>query len=340
MISLRTKSNNICDLKIMLERLSKYLNCDISSFHIEVHKTGVWGNTLYKIKTYEKKFLYKQFNAFDDVSITYNPPKVSPEKRLETSIYIQNLAFSNIGMGNVIIPQIYVASDVSYIMEYIDSSYTLKELLDSGNTISKLKDFGKSIAKFHSKCVDSIGVNMMLKYKMNLQYKPPKNIKLNDEELYIYRILKSECFSSKFPSVLIHGDLNAKNILVTKNSEIVLIDFEHAGLGKRVYDIAYMIADIVISLSLYPYRKEYIYIITTFLLDYINESKLDIKELSFLWGHVGVQILYRLTGPSAIFWTQYFSKIQLEKLEFIGKKLLTTHFSINEIYSTLNFVIL
>ena len=72
---------------------------------------------------------------------------------------------------------------------------------------------------------------------------------------------------------------------------------------------------------------------------YIEESIPSVFELTSLWNHVAVQILYRLTGPSALVWTSYFSEISLKKMYDVGMRMLGNDFVLSNILSSLDYFI-
>lgn len=124
-----------------------------------------------------------------------------------------------------------------------------------------------------------------------------------------------------------------------ESGEFGIIDFEHSGIGKRVYDLAYLVAEFVIAAIAYPKQRVYRYCIVEFLLAYIEESIPSVFELTSLWNHVAVQILYRLTGPSALVWTSYFSEISLKKMYDVGMRMLGNDFVLSNILSSLDYFI-
>lgn len=330
------------ELREVIEQISVIFCVNINEINVFPHETGVWGNTLYEIKIPNYHFLYKQFHSFDDVTISYNPPNVSVEKRVKNSVFFQELALNAMKCKSIIIPKIRLTSRNSFVMDYLDGGSSLKLLLDSGEYVVNMNCLGRAIAQFHniSKCeMNRLEFNDLLLYKIRIQYNYDLVEGLTSKKKEIYDELHHELLNLNSSFCFVHGDLNAKNIIVMESGEFGIIDFEHSGIGKRVYDLAYLVAEFVIAAIAYPKQRVYRYCIVEFLLGYIEESIPSVFELTSLWNHVAVQILYRLTGPSALVWTSYFSEISLKKMYDVGMRMLGNDFVLSNILSSLDYFI-
>lgn len=306
---------------------------------ISKNDSGVWGNILYKLIIPEKTFLYKEFIRFDLTTINYSPPSVLPSKRLEISVRMQQVAIKSITDSTIFVPRIITVSKTSFIMEFLEPSINLKQLLDSGDSIPNLAPLGRAIAQFqNSNKNDKFAKfqdNEMLRYKINIQYTPHQSLKLTPEECHIYKELYDEILKIEEDLPIVHGDFNSKNIVILNNDKLGIIDFEHSGSSNRIYDLVYLIADVVIALILYPEKVVYTNSIIEFLDAYFMEANLSSNTFKSFWGHIGVQLLYRITGPSSMTWTSYFpdeAKINIKK---VGKFLLKQQFTIKNIKQVL-----
>lgn len=103
--------------------------------------------------------------------------------------------------------------------------------------------------------------------------------------------------------------------------------------------MAYLVAEFVIALILYPKEMSYRYCIVEFLSAYVKESIQSISGLIYLWNHVAVQILYGLTGPFASAWTSYFSKKNLKQLYNVGMRMFGNDFVLSNALDSLEFFI-
>ena len=142
---------------------------------------------------------------------------------------------------SIIIPKIRLTSRNSFVMDYLDGGSSLKLLLDSGEYVVNMNCLGRAIAQFHniSKCeMNRLEFNDLLLYKIRIQYKYDLVEGLTSKKKEIYDELHHELLNLNSSFCFVHGDLNAKNIIVMESGEFGIIDFEHSGIGKRVYDLA------------------------------------------------------------------------------------------------------
>ncbi len=126
LLDLNIERISMSDLVKAVEQISNVFNTDVNNINVSPHKTDVWGNALYKIITPNNHFLYKEFHSFAVVDIMYNPPKVSPENRLKTSVIMQKLVSNAIRVTNIKISKIRFKFTRSFVMDYLDNSLDLK----------------------------------------------------------------------------------------------------------------------------------------------------------------------------------------------------------------------
>lgn len=97
---------------------------------------------------------------------------------------------------------------------------------------------------------------------------------------------------------LVHGDFSPKNMLVQKNGEIVLIDFEVAHWGNPVFDLAYCLGHLMLKAwHLKMHQTEILGLIRVFLSNYSGEVK-------NLLPHLGLMLLARMDGKSPVNYIQ------------------------------------
>ncbi|MGX7149760.1 phosphotransferase [Enterococcus ureasiticus] len=324
------------------EQVADALHIDSGVIEVSPHKSGVWGNILFEIEAPKCHLLYKEFLPFTAVEIAYNPPNITPEKRLKTSVSMQNFARNNVHVIGVEIPKVIVEFPRSFLMDYIEEGLDLKYFLDNGLKIYNPKALGEAIAEFHNSSVpknDVIETNELLLYKIGIQYCTDLIDGLTDQHRKIYKQLYSELLNFDDSFVPIHGDFNGKNILIDQSGMLGIIDFEHSGMGKCVYDLSYFVAEVVIAAIIRPEKISYRQYIEKFLVAYVKKSKQLESELDSLWSHVAVQMLYRLTGPSAYAWTKYFSTENLDKINRIGVRMIGCNFVLSDISNELKILI-
>lgn len=92
---------------------------------------------------------------------------------------------------------------------------------------------------------------------------------------------------------LVHGDFSPKNILVKKDNDVVLIDFEVAHWGNPVFDLAYCIGHLMLKGWYLKKPEEILKLVKVFL------SAYDC-EVSNLIPHLGLMLLARMDGKSRV----------------------------------------
>jgi thiamine kinase-like enzyme len=92
---------------------------------------------------------------------------------------------------------------------------------------------------------------------------------------------------------LVHGDYSPKNMLVDKDENIVLIDFEVAHWGNPVFDVAYCIGHLMLKGWHMERQRASLKLIEVFLVKYATEVKNIIP-------HLGLMLLARIDGKSPV----------------------------------------
>lgn len=92
---------------------------------------------------------------------------------------------------------------------------------------------------------------------------------------------------------LVHGDFSPKNMLIKKDENIVLIDFEVAHWGNPVFDVAYCLGHLLLKGYYHKQPFEVFKLIEMFLTAYG-------KEVNNLTPHIGLMLLARMDGKSPV----------------------------------------
>ncbi len=92
---------------------------------------------------------------------------------------------------------------------------------------------------------------------------------------------------------LVHGDFSPKNILVKKDNNIVLIDFEAAHWGNPVFDLAYCIGHLMLKGWYLKKQEEILKLTEVFLAVYG-------REVNNFIPHLGLMLLVRMDGKSPV----------------------------------------
>ncbi|QEC73993.1 phosphotransferase [Arachidicoccus ginsenosidivorans] len=110
---------------------------------------------------------------------------------------------------------------------------------------------------------------------------------------------------------LLHGDLNSRNVIInSKDNSFGVIDFEQSHVGNPIYDLAYILSEVYMAClyhgidmdaTMHRLIQAYTKSNTTFDL---KNHWVEFKK------HLGVQILYRLHGPSKASWSFYMTDMK------------------------------
>ena len=92
---------------------------------------------------------------------------------------------------------------------------------------------------------------------------------------------------------LVHGDFSPKNMLIEKEDNVVLIDFEVAHWGNPVFDVAYCISHLMLKGWHLKKHTEILELIEVFLAAYS-------REVNNLIPHLGLMLLARMDGKSPV----------------------------------------
>ena len=92
---------------------------------------------------------------------------------------------------------------------------------------------------------------------------------------------------------LVHGDFSPKNILVGKDDNVMLIDFEVAHWGNPIFDLAYCIGHLMLKGWYLKKHKEILKLIEVFLAVYR-------RKVNNLIPHLGLMLLARMDGKSPV----------------------------------------
>jgi len=126
---------------------------------------------------------------------------------------------------------------------------------------------------------------------------------------------------SKNKKTLIHGDFSPKNILIGKDSPVIL-DAETACWGDPVFDLAFCNNHIILkSILNFEIKDKYISLSKCFLDTYISFLNWENKDefIERFLSLVPIFILARLDGKSPV---EYFQKGHIERSRGLAKKLI------------------
>lgn len=186
-----------------------------------------------------------------------------------------------------------------YIMESAEEgAQTWKEILMHGNlSITIAENAGYLLSEIHLRSNDMDAGN---------------KIKFQDQTYFVQLRIEPfhRCLMQRYPDLaseiqelideltlqkicLVHGDFSPKNMLLEKENNILLIDFEVAHWGNPVFDIAYCVGHLMLKGWFLKKQQEFLELIEAFLRAYGS-------KINNLMPHLGLMLLARMDGKSPI----------------------------------------
>ncbi|MCU4677554.1 aminoglycoside phosphotransferase family protein [Catenovulum sp. 2E275] len=269
-------------------------------------------NSILKLNAGNRDYYFKQY--LDGVhNETYSHiPNLPANVRMNLAVEVQQLANKIVrNLANVNVPDILHVDEVSnsFLMESAVSNDSFYSTLESGDLkFGPINSLAFFLASFHSSTFRSHdnkaeSRNRVFRdFKLKIQY---EDIALLFDENTANKIIECVAAYKQTNDCILHGDLNSRNILTT-NDEISVIDFEQSHTGSPVYDVAYILCEILISLYVYgrenitEYLKSFYTIYTGLFPEFVKTN-----QSQNLLCHLGVQVIYRFLGPSRNHWTAY-----------------------------------
>lgn len=262
---------------------------------------GVWGHRFELTNFNGIPAIRKTFNSLTDPPSGYPPLNVSGRELAHFAVVGQKF-MERPRLPNVTVPKLLSFSKESVTLEYFKDSVPLFDVIRQEGTAGiNWRALGKWLGLLHAQKVSAsdrkILTNPVTSYKINLQYNYAKFDLTSDSKQQLTKEVNSH-----LGGTLCHGDFHSKNVLICDQG-FVIIDFEHAGVRHPVYDLAYMLSDIILSANLssttLPCTE-----CQDFLSGYIDAVRpRDFHIPRSLSEHTLVQNRYRLEGPSSSVWT-------------------------------------
>ncbi|MBB6673044.1 aminoglycoside phosphotransferase family protein [Cohnella nanjingensis] len=95
---------------------------------------------------------------------------------------------------------------------------------------------------------------------------------------------------------LVHGDFSPKNMLVDDNQRVILLDYEVAHWGNPVFDLAFLLAHLLLKGWVLGKQADALRLMERFLEAYDFNQETDAR----LIGHTGALLLSRIDGKSTV----------------------------------------
>ena len=199
-------------------------NLNLSVFDIQISNVESDSrNLVYFIKVNENNYLIKQFFKDGD----FNENAFKTELGFYSNIYSNKIVFSDENHKIIIYKKIinsftfYNAPKLFAKGEQKYSESILDNIANELNNIHIINSTSSNIASFRNFKIELLSHILL---ELNREY------------------LKSFNFDS-----IIHTDLHANNILISKDLSVNIIDWERTSIGDRYVDIAYIILNIILK---------------------------------------------------------------------------------------------
>lgn len=136
---------------------------------------------------------------------------------------------------------------------------------------------------------------------------------------------------------LCHGDYHPKNVIISNNDEVALIDFEESIIHDSVWDISSMLAHYLLRVLNYPDKSDRFKELSLLLIeDFFSSLKISYKrkELDYrIKNYTAGWMALRIDGIAKARWIN--SEDVKEKIRQISRKFIESELSISELVKVL-----
>lgn len=306
------------DCLTLLAQVSRDRNAKLTTVD-----AGVWNNVVLKAETNQGEYYYKQYRDFDTLT-DYSPPTIPKELRAQIARRVQMLATASFTSNYQMVPAIIAHTKTSFLMEAVPNAQSLHSYLVRGTCPKEvITTLPRALAKFHNHSFAShpdirtlLDDTTFRDYKLELQYEKMADIVGGIESKQLLDFVSDY---KQIKDTLLHGDINSRNILVTEQGTVHVIDFEQAHLGSSAYDLSFILSELYIASRQYKRRSSMRTICTEFVRNYFDALELRpiVDTAREATTHLAAQILYRFEGPSRHVWTGHIDQsIKAESIAF------------------------
>jgi len=266
--------------------------------------TGGLFNRVLRIDAPGRAFYYKQFTERARLA-AFPPLPTSPWQRWLVAARCQANAARCAAGGEVRVPALVGTDEARchVVMEASAGTLLFDAIVAGGATPAVRRAVGRVLgwlARLHRdpppELATLVAHSAAFKhYKVDLQYErllPELGGARAAGARFIAQYLAAE-------HDLLHGDLNSRNILVGGDGAVTVIDFEQGQVGDGVYDVAYLLSELVIACL--RDGRDPAPVIAELGAAYAPDAP-PARERQ-LRTHLAFQVLYRLVGPSRQIWT-------------------------------------
>lgn len=196
-------------MKNIVTTMKKNLGIDVENIH---YYDGGVSNENFIINS---KYVYRRKKSFAQ-------PFYSPECEKEIEEFLKD--------KNITVPLVSIFDDGTKITEFVKDARDLSHIEITDELLIKIATKIKELHSYSFKASKDFDPLERINYYMESNQNPKRDI----HEYIISKILK---YYNNTPLCMCHNDLVPGNILVTKNGDIKIIDFEYASNNHPFFDV-------------------------------------------------------------------------------------------------------
>ncbi|NIG54478.1 aminoglycoside phosphotransferase family protein [Chitinophaga sp. Cy-1792] len=316
------------DLSYWKQFLRERLNISLGQATLQPVTGGLF-NEVYRVGDEQQEYYVKRY-LDKPVSGIFTPPEIPATQRRELAFKVHDYC-RRIEGNKSHVPAIRQdeASNTLVIAGVANGKPLLSYLAAGKAPVTALLAVSRVLARLHTASHNvtayteqPLYLNTVFRdYKLQLQYYELAS-HLEPDIAVKVRTLADQYKMQQL--CLLHGDINTRNIVLNENTEAIgIIDFEQAHVGHPVYDLAYLLSELLIHQ--WYYASEVMQQAIRRMLELyfgVNTTIRYAEVRDILNAHIGVQILYRFLGPSRNSWTYYVESPRREEIIAQAKGLL------------------
>lgn len=196
-------------MKNIITTMKKNLGIEVENIYY--HDGGV-SNDNFIINS---KYVYRRKKAFAQ-------PFYSPECEKEIEEFLKD--------KNITVPLVSIFEDGTKITEFVNDVHDLSNIKITDELLIKIANKLKELHSYNFKASKDFDPLTRISYYMESNQNPKRDI----HEYIISKILK---YYENTPLCMCHNDLVPGNILITKDGDIKIIDFEYASNNHPFFDV-------------------------------------------------------------------------------------------------------
>ncbi|MFB6457144.1 aminoglycoside phosphotransferase family protein [Chitinophaga sp. Hz27] len=297
---------------------------------VSVHSVaGGLFNQVYRISDEQQTWYVKQY-LDKQVSGIFSPPEIPATQRRQLAYKVHDLCRRMEG-NKAHVPEIRQdESSNTLVIAAVANARPLIDYLSTGKVpVTALVAVARVLARLHTATYNVTAYTEQFlyrnttfrDYKLGLQYYELSR-QLEPDLAALVRLLADNYKLQQY--CVLHGDINSRNIVLNEGTEAIgIIDFEQSHIGHPIYDLSYLLSELLIhqwyfesdAMQQTIRRMLELYFSINTVIQYA-----DIREA--LNAHIAVQVLYRFLGPSRDSWTHYIVSPKREQIIEQAKTLL------------------